>query len=85
MEDSAIAPLEQVAARYAEIRDERQALTREESSLKQSAMSLMKQYGKTHYKRDGIEITVLHGEDDIKVKVAKIDETDDGTFPEGTE
>ncbi len=31
----------------------------------------MKQYGKWHYKRDGVELTVVPGEDDIKVRVRK--------------
>lgn len=69
MEDSAIRPLEDVAAAYAEIRDQRIDLNREESSLKQTAIKLMHRYGKTIYKRDGITIRLVEGDEDVKVTV----------------
>ncbi len=74
MEDRAIKPLEEVAEAYAGIRDERMDLTRREHELKANALRLMKKYDKTIYRHDGIEMTVIQGEEDIKVRVRK--ETD---------
>lgn len=77
MEDHAIRPLESVARRYAEIRDERQELTREEVALKASAKTLMHKHGKTVYKHGGVSIRLIPGEEGIKVKVSKPGEDDD--------
>jgi hypothetical protein len=77
MEDHAIKALEDVAAQYAEIRDERMELTRREHETKTLALKLMKKYDKTIYRHDGIEITVVPGEDDVKVKVRKLEDDDD--------
>lgn len=74
MEDRAIKPLEDVAAAYAEVRDKRMELNKEESELKQHALKLMKKYDKTIYKRDGIEIRIVPGEDEVKVKIHKAGE-----------
>jgi hypothetical protein len=71
MEDRQIGDLEQVAIDYADIRDRRQALTKDEVDLKSRALNLMHKYGKTHYKRDGVEITLVPGEEDVKVRVKK--------------
>jgi len=71
MEDRAIKPLEDLAAAYADIRDQRMDLSKEESSLKQHAITLMKQLGRAVYHRDGITITLITGSDDVKVKVVK--------------
>ena len=70
-EDRAIRPLENIAASYADVRDRRIELNREESELKQTALKLMKQFGKMIYRRDGIEIRIVPGEDDVKVKIRK--------------
>lgn len=70
-EDHAIKPLEDVAASYAEVRDERMDLNKREHELKQHALKLMKKYEKTIYRRDGIEIRVVAGEDDVKVRIKK--------------
>src|SRR5215471_10381704 len=71
MEDHAIKPLEEVAEQYAEIRDQRMELTEREHSLKTHALKLMKKYDKTIYRHGGVEITVVPGEDDVKVRVKK--------------
>ena len=77
MEDRAIAPLEQVAVAYAEIRDQRIALNKEEKSLKDTARRLMHKYKKTVYKHDGVEIRLVPGEEDVKVKVRSADADED--------
>ena len=77
MEDRAIKPLEEVAEQYAAIRDERMELTQREHALKDLALKLMKKFEKTVYRHDGIEITVVPGEDDVKVRVKKEPEADE--------
>lgn len=49
-------------------------LLREEVDLKSRAMKLMKKYGKSKYKHNGIEILIEPGEETIKVKVRKAGE-----------
>jgi hypothetical protein len=71
LEDHAIKPLEEVAEHYAEIRDQRMELTEREHTLKVHALKLMKKYDKTIYRHNGVEITVVPGEDDVKVRVKK--------------
>ena len=75
MEDHAIPQLEDVAASYADVRDRRMALNKEEAELKKTALALMHKFDKQIYKHDGIEIRVVQGEEDVKVKIHK--ETDD--------
>jgi hypothetical protein len=83
MEDHAIRPLEEVAEEYAEIRDQRMDLTEKEHALKTHALKLMKRYDKTIYRHNGVEITVVPGEDDVKVRVKKGDDDEDA--PTGAE
>jgi hypothetical protein len=78
-EDRAIKPLEDIAAAYADVRDRRIALNREEAELKAHALKLMHKHDKTIYRRDGVEIRIIDGEEDVKVKVKKAaDEDADG-------
>ena len=60
-----------IAAAYADLRDRRMALTAQEADLKRRALALLRQFKKTRYHRNGIDIELLHGADDVKVKVAK--------------
>lgn len=70
-EDRAIQPLEDVAASYADVRDRRIALNAEEHELKVHALKLMHKFDKTIYRHNGIEIRIVEGEEDVKVKVKK--------------
>ena len=70
-EDRRLQPLDDLAAAYAEVRDRRIDLTREEGELKARAIALMHQFQKTIYKHDGIEIRLVPGAEDVKVKVRK--------------
>src|SRR4029077_21221522 len=58
-------PLEDIAAAYADVRDRRIDLNREEAELKARALELMHRFDKTIYKRDGIEIRLVAGEEDV--------------------
>lgn len=69
MEDARIAALENVAHEYADIRDRRMELNTDEANLKKRALKLMKKHGKTVYKRAGLEIRVVPGEENLKVRV----------------
>ena len=71
LEDHAIKELEAVAAEYAEIRDQRMELTKEESTLKQTAIRAMRKHNKTIYRHGGITIQLVDGEVDVKVKIKK--------------
>lgn len=70
-EDRRLQPLDDIAAAYADVRDRRIDLNREEAELKASALELMHRFNKTIYKHDGIEIRLVAGEEDVKVKVRK--------------
>ena len=85
MEDARIQPLENVAASYADIRDQRIALNKDEHALKTLALSLMKKYGKSLYRHEGIEIRVIPGEEDIKVKIKPAKEGEDMPVPDSGE
>jgi hypothetical protein len=77
-EDRRLQPLDDLAAAYAEVRDRRMELTDEEGTLKARAIALMHQFQKTIYKHDGIEIRLVAGAEDVKVKVRKAaDDQDD--------
>lgn len=83
LENRAIKPLEQIAAAYAQVRDQRMELNKEEASLKLQALKLMKKFDKVIYKHDGIEIRVVPGEETVKVKISKTDDEDaDATVDE---
>jgi hypothetical protein len=71
MEHRAIVELEDAAAEYADIRDQRMALTKSENELKGRMLGLMDTFKRTEYRRDGLEITVEPGEKSIHVKVKK--------------
>jgi hypothetical protein len=75
-EDRAIKPLEDVAAAYADLRDRRIELNREEAELKVHVKKLMHKYDKTIYRREGIEIRLIDGEEDVKVKIRKAGDED---------
>lgn len=78
MADRAIKPLEDAAEAYADIRDQRIALNADEAKLKAAVLGLMKKHGKTIYRRDGIEITVVPpGDETVKVRVRHGDEDED--------
>ncbi len=75
-EDRAIQAIEEKAADYADVRDRRMALNTAEADLKGDLLTLMKQYNKTVYKRDGVEIEVVpkSTEETVKVKLKKADD-----------
>ena len=73
MEHRTIPALERAGVAYAEIRDERMALTARETALKRDVRTLMQQHQRTTYVSATVEITLdpPSGEDKVKVKVLK--------------
>jgi len=71
MEHRQIKALEECVLAFARVRDQRMRLTAEESALKASARYLLHKHGKTAYRRDGIEIALVPGEETVRVHVAK--------------
>jgi hypothetical protein len=74
IEDRAIAPLEAMAEDYADARDRRMELTKEEVETKKKLLGLMKQHGKQTYHRGGITVKVIVEKEKVQVRVRKKDE-----------
>lgn len=68
-EDSKIQELQDAALEYAEIRDQRMELSKQEAPLKEKLLSLMKKNKLKHYHFANVEITVVVEEETVKVKV----------------
>ena len=81
VQDNRVASLENAALNYAEIRDQRQELTKQESDLKQSLLKLMHKLHRTEYKRDGISITVEVEQETVKVRVRAQKDMPEGEEP----
>lgn len=69
MEDREITELEESAHAYAAVRDERMYLTAEEVELKVKLLALMKKYEKEKYVHAGVEISVVHEQETVKVRI----------------
>ena len=79
MEDARIQELEDAGELYAEIRDRRMELNKEESDLKATILRLMHKHGKVIYKHEAIEIRITSADEDVKVKIRKAKDDDDET------
>ena len=77
MEDNRISALEDLALSYAEVRDERMGLSKQEVELKGKLLDLMKAQKKEHYHRGNIKIDIVHEKENVKVKVKAASEEDD--------
>ena len=77
MEDNRISVLEDLALSYAEVRDERMGLSKQEVELKGKLLDLMKAQKKEHYHRGNIKIDIVHEKENVKVKVKAASEEDD--------
>lgn len=70
MENRDIPEIEQAAERYRDVRDDRIALTKDESEAKQALIAVMKKHNRQVYTHNGLSIT-LEEIDNVKVKSAK--------------
>lgn len=73
-EDPEIEELEDLAQQYADVRDQRMALTPQETKLKADLLAEMKKRDRTSYNHAGITIKVVHEKETVKVKVNKAEE-----------
>lgn len=76
VEDRKIAAIENLAMDYAEIRDQRQELNKEEAKLKQGLIDLMHSKKLKEYKRGNISVKLKIEEETVKVRVFDDDEVD---------
>ena len=78
MQDSKLEALHNAALSYAEIRDQRQALTKQEVELKGSLLTLMHKSKKDHYEYNGVTVDLVMEQETVKVRVkkAKVDDDD---------
>jgi hypothetical protein len=77
MADAKLEALHNAALSYAEIRDQRQALTKQEVELKGSLLTLMHKSKKDHYEYNGVTIDLVAEQETVKVRVAKAKLDDD--------
>lgn len=77
MEDTKIAVLEEKAMEYADVRDQRIGLSKEEGQLKEELLSLMKAQKREHYHRGTITIDIVHEAENVKVKVKSAEVEDE--------
>jgi hypothetical protein len=75
--DVKIAAIENAALDYAEIRDSRQELTKQEVDLKKKLLDLMHAKDLKEYKRNGISVVVKMEEETVKVRVRSEDELEE--------
>lgn len=73
-EDAKLSDLHKAALDYADIRDQRQALTSDEVELKGKLLDLMHKYKKKEYVYEDVHIRVVHEEENVKVKIKKAKE-----------
>jgi hypothetical protein len=66
-----IEELDELALAYAAVRDERMALGRQETELKDKVHACMTAHKLKNYKYGEVEINIVPAEEDVKVKVSK--------------
>jgi hypothetical protein len=73
MEDRAIAELEKLAEHYANIRDKRMVLTKQEVELNDDLLALMKKHDKTEYHHQDVHCWIKAKDERVKVKIGEIE------------
>jgi len=73
-----IPELEKIGLEYAEARDRRMEILKEEVNLKAKAMESMQKHGLLDYKVEGIHMQIVAGEAKLKVTVEKDADGDGG-------
>lgn len=81
MADAKLEALHDAALSYAEIRDQRQALTKQEVELKGSLLTLMHKHNKDHYEYKGVTVDLVAEQETVKVRVKKA-QADEDTLEE---
>lgn len=73
MADRRIPDLHKAAEEYAEVRDERMALTKQEVDLQEVLLEKMKLHKMDRYKFEDVECILIHEKEKVKVKRRKDD------------
>jgi hypothetical protein len=73
MEDMGIPELDRLANDYADVRDRRIALSRQEGDMKKAILGAMHKHHREQYVYDGVTIRVVAGDEDVKVKIRAAD------------
>ena len=71
MKDAKISALQNAALDYAEIRDQRQELTKQEVDLKTRVINLMHKHGKDTYDYQNVHIELVKEDETVKVRIKK--------------
>lgn len=74
-EDAALADLDSIGFEYAAMRDKRMDLNKQEIDLKARAIKLMHKHNRSHYKYQDLEMEIVPGDENIRVRVKKPKET----------
>lgn len=72
MEDAGIAALEKIAEEYADVRDDRIALSKREGEMQDDLLALMKKHRKTEYHHEDVHVWVQVTEEKVKVKIGEL-------------
>jgi hypothetical protein len=82
MDDPKIDVLHGIAEEYAEKRDERMRIGKQEVELKGKILDLMKAHKRTHYHYQDIDVTIITEKEKVRVKIAKPDTGEELGEPE---
>lgn len=74
MEDAGIKELEKTAEEYADVRDNRMELTKQEKQLNDTLLALMKKHGKSEYHHDDVHCWIKSKDERVKVKIGELEE-----------
>ena len=86
MDDPKIEVLHGIAEEYADLRDRRMEIGRQEVEMKNKILDLMKAHKRTHYHYGGMDVSIIVEKEKVRVKIAKGDEeTDEPETPAAEE
>lgn len=77
MEDRSIKALEQLAAQFVDLKDQRKALKNQEDALTTKIIATLRKHEKDYYKRDGLEIRIELAAEKVKVTMQRKDEAEE--------
>ena len=77
MSDRKLKDLHECAEEYAEKRDARQEIGREEVELKGRLLQLLKKHKLEHYEYEDVVVDLVHEEETVKVKIRKPKDQDE--------
>jgi hypothetical protein len=77
LEGRSICALEDLAAKFVDLKARRKALKTEEDALTTKIIALMRKHQKDHYKRDGLEILIELAAEKVKVTMRREEREDE--------